>query len=71
MDFSKTVVIIKKGKSYTAQFAHEGEMVKVTANGPDGTMPTMSSHAAGSVNAKTMARVILSEMIESGRVIPD
>ena len=71
MDFSKTVIIKKTGKSYTAQFSHEDGMVKVTANGPDGTMPSMSTHATGGLNAQMTARVLLREMIEAGRVIPD
>jgi hypothetical protein len=71
MDFSKTIIIRKKGESYTAQFSQEGDMVKVTANGRDGTIPTISTQTKGPVNAKTMARVILTEMIEDGRVKPD
>ena len=71
MDFSKTVIIQKKSNSYTAQFSHEGGMVKVTAKGPDGTMQTMSTHATGGLSAQMTARVLLREMIEAGRVIPD
>jgi hypothetical protein len=71
MDFSKTVVIKKTSKSYTAQFSLEGGLIKVIAKGPDGIMTSMSTQATGNVNAKMMARVLLTEMIKAGRVIPD
>jgi len=71
MDFSKTVIIKKKGKSYSAIYRHESGEVTVTAKGPDGTMPRGSTHATGAVNAEMMARVLLREMIEDGSVIPD
>ena len=71
MDFSKTVIIKKKSNSYTAQFSHEGGLIKVIAKGPDGIMTSTSTQAAGNIDAKMVARVLLTEMIKAGRVIPD
>ena len=71
MDFSKTIIIKKKGKSYTAVFSHDSGVVTVTAKGPDGTIPMRSTRATGPDKAETMAKGLLREMIEAGRVIPD
>jgi hypothetical protein len=71
MDFSKTVVIKKTNKSYTAQFSYEDGLVKVIAKGPDGIMTSMSTQATGNMDVKMTARVLLKEMIKAGRVAPD
>jgi hypothetical protein len=39
--------------------------------GPEAITPTMTTLLSGPAKAKEMARILMEEMVEAGRVIPD
>ncbi len=71
MGIQKTVTVEVEGKSYTAKYSLKSEKVTVIGEGPEGTMPKLTTLLSGPARAKMMARVLLEEMVEAGRVIPD
>jgi hypothetical protein len=71
MGIQKTVTVEVGGKSYTAKYSLKSEKVTIMGKGPDATTLKMTTLLSGTAKAKMMARVLLEEMVEAGRVIPD
>ena len=71
MGIQKTVTVEVEGKSYTAKYSLKSEKVTIMVKGPEATTPKITTLLSGLANAKMMAIVLLEEMVEAGRVIPD
>jgi hypothetical protein len=71
MAIQQTVTVEVEGKSYTAKYSLKSGVVTVMGEGPEGTVPKLTTLLSGPARAKMMARVLLEEMVEAGRVIPD
>ena len=70
MGIQQTATVEVEGISYTAKYSITDGVVTVTALGPDGTTETNSNNTGGS-GADVIAGILLREMVEAGRVIPD
>ena len=71
MVIQQTVTVEVEGKSYTAKYSLKRGQVTVVGKGTEATMPKMTTLLSGPAKAKMMAGVLLEEMVERGRVIPD
>ena len=71
MGIQKTVTVEVEGKSYTAKYSLKSEKVTIMGKGPEAITRKMTTLLSGPAKAKEMARILLEEMVEAGRVIPD
>jgi hypothetical protein len=71
MGIQKTVTVEVEGKSYTAKYSLKNEKVTIMGKGTEATTLKTTTLLSGPAKAKEMARILLEEMVEAGRVIPD
>ncbi len=71
MDAQQNVTIAVKGKYYTAVYSVKDRVITVVGNGPEAITTKMYPMVTGYAMDKITAGLLLEEMVEAGRVIPN